>query len=58
MAFSRRWREFQKLAQRSPFSLRRALMDLMLRLSGLRLARSSRGWTGVETGALGNARTE
>src|SRR5260370_18860445 len=57
MACSILWRRFQKSAQRSPFSLIRAKMDLMFRVSGRRLARSSRGKMGVETGALGNART-
>src|SRR5262250_1295828 len=48
---------FQKSFHRSPFSLSRAKIDLMFKFSGCKFGFSSRGKTGAETGALGNART-
>src|SRR6266446_9049429 len=58
MASSSRWRRFQKSAQRSPFSFRRAKTVFMFNVSGRKLGRNSRGNKGAETGACGKARTE
>ena len=44
-------RRFQKSAQRSPFSFRRAKTVFMFSVSGRKLGRNSRGSRGVETGA-------
>src|SRR5207248_5086550 len=58
IASSSRCRFFQNSAHRSPFSFKRAETVFMFRVSGRSFARSSLGKIGVDTGALGNARTE
>src|SRR5258708_3500322 len=51
MACSSLWRRFQKSAQRSPFSFKRAKTVFIFNVSGRKLPRNSRGSRGAQTGA-------